>query len=585
MVSQVQRRLAAVLAADVVGYSRLMRADETGTLARLQAARRDLIDPAITAHRGRIVKLMGDGALVEFASVVDAVACAVAIQEGAAERNVEVAEEHRIVLRIGINLGDVILDGDDIYGDGVNIAARLEALAEPGGICLSEVVHTQVVGRLDAVFTPGGRQQVKNIDRPIETWIWSSHPTAVEAALHAPSELADKPSLVVLPFLDLTGRDDGIVMADGFTEDLITAVSRMSGLFVIARNSAFSYKGRSVDVKQIAGELGVRYVIEGSIRRLGNRFRINAQLIDTQSGHHLWAEVYDLDQADFDAEQDDVIRSIAASVQTQFMMHEGQVLPPRPRVGRTTQDLLRQAWTRFYQLTPDGLRDALDLADAALRQAPDNDRAHVITAAAMFRTNYLGYTDSWKVDRERARRAAERAIEIHESDEYSHWALGLVLMLDRDHEGAVAELTRALEINANFSLAYGSLGTALAWAGRAEEALVSNQIALRANPRDPANIFRFCGNALAHFTAGRYGEAETWATRAVRAKRTFKIPHLFRVAALALSGELDRARTAADDLGAHVTPVTRSYVDSLPFVRDADRATLLRGLEIAGVLS
>jgi adenylate cyclase len=577
-----ERRLAAILAADVVGYSRLMAVDEIGTHARLKALRQDFVEPKIAEHRGRIVKLMGDGVLVEFASVVDAVRCAIEIQEGMAERTLDAPEQERVQFRIGVNLGDVILDEDDIYGDGVNIAARLEGLAEPGGVCISGAVHSQVLRRLDAAFTLGGQQHLKNIAQPIEVWTWSSG--AAVPTSDPGLELPDKPSLAVLPFLNLTGNADRGFIIDGFTEDLITAVSRVGALFVIARNSTFAYKDRPTDVKQIASELGVRYVIEGSIRQLTGKFRINAQLIDASRNHHIWAEVYDSDLESFDDDQDQIVRSIVASVQTQILMREGDALPESKRDRAPTEELLKRAWNRIYQMTPEALREAAQLAETALAQSPSNDRAHQVLAAALFHLAYLGYTDDWDATIEHAGQAAERAVELFDAREQSHWVLGLVLMLRRDHDGAVAEIERALEINPNFSVGYGSLGTVLAWGGRAEEALRSTETALRLNPRDPSNFFRFLGNALAHFTAGRYDEAASWSTRAVRAKRIFRIPYLVRIAALALSGEIDRAGSAAKDMHASVPEVTRSYLDHLPFIRVQDREALVQGLEIAGVL-
>jgi adenylate cyclase len=579
----VERKLAAILAADVVGYSLLMAADEAGTLGRLKALRRDFIEREISEHRGRIVKLMGDGVLVEFASAVEAVQCALDVQEGMVERNRDLPTDRQIWFRIGINVGDIILDEDDIYGDGVNMAARLEGLAEPGGLCISNLTHSQVVGRLDATFEAGGLQKVKNIADPISVWKWS--PGAIELPPHPDLDLPEKPSLVVLPFLNLTRGSDQEIIADGFTEDLITTVSRIGSLFVIARNSAFTYKDRPIAVKQVARELGVRYVIEGSIRQLPGKFRINAQLIDAPTDHHIWAEVYDSALGTFYDEQDQIIRSIVAAIQTQILVREGEIPPGPERGERNTREDLKRAWNRVYQLTPKALAEAEDLAVRVLTAFPDNDRAHQLLAVARFHLIYLGYADDWLASVDRAYQAAERAVELYEASEHSHWILGMALMLRRDHDGAVAELHRAIEINPNFSLGYGSLGTVLAWGGRADEAIRNNETALRLNPRDPSNFFRFFVNALAYFTVGRYEDAAAWATRSLRSKRIFRIPYLVRIAALALDSEIDRARAAVDDMQAHVPDVTRAFVDHLPFVRAEDRAALVRGLELVGVLT
>ena len=303
------RRLAAILAADVVAYSRMMAADESGTLAALKRHREAVFDPAVAEHNGRIVKLIGDGTLVEFASVVDAVNCALAIQRTLAA---EIADGPKITLRIGVNLGDIIIDGDDIYGDGVNVAARLEPLAEPGGVCLASIVNESVGTRIDVAFSDGGEVHVKNIDRPIRIWKW--HPGAAAEPARAPkaepapakAERTEKPSIAVLPFTNMSGDQEQEYFSDGITEDIITDLSKVAGLLVIARNSSFAYKGRNVDIRTVGRELGVRSVLEGSIRRAGNRVRITAQLIDAADGGHLWAERYDRDLTDIFAVQDEV---------------------------------------------------------------------------------------------------------------------------------------------------------------------------------------------------------------------------------------------------------------------------------------
>ncbi len=288
----VERRLAAILSTDVVGYSRMMGEDEAGTLARLKAHRAEFVDPTIAEYQGRIVKLMGDGALVEFPSVVDAVTCAVAVQRGMAERNSGVPEDERIALRIGINLGDIIIEGEDIYGDGVNVAARIQELAEPGGVALSAIAHDQVAGKIEATFEDAGECELKNIAKPVRVYRWTKLADASLGAT-APPPLPDKPSIAVLPFDNMSGDPEQEYFADGITEDVITGLCRYPGLLVIARNSTFVYKGRAVDSKMVGRELGVRYLLEGGIRKVGNRVRITAQLIDAHSGHHVWADRYD----------------------------------------------------------------------------------------------------------------------------------------------------------------------------------------------------------------------------------------------------------------------------------------------------
>lgn len=323
---RVQRRLAAILAIDMVGYSRLIRADEEGTIARQKTLRTNLIDPMIAEHNGRIVKTMGDGLLVEFPSVVDAAKCAVSIQEAISEHEAEVPSDLRIRYRAGINLGDIVIDGDDILGDGVNIAARLEGLAEPGGICISDTVYRSIHGRLNAEFEDLGEQRVKNIDEALRVWRWAlAVGGATKNAPGTPANtraLPDKPSIAVLPFTNMSADREQEYFADGMAEDIITELSRMPWFFVIARNSSFTYKGHAVDVKQVGQELGVAYVLEGSVRKAGNRLRINAQLIDAETGNHIWADRFDREITDIFDIQDEITRAVTGAVAPEFLSAE-----------------------------------------------------------------------------------------------------------------------------------------------------------------------------------------------------------------------------------------------------------------------
>jgi adenylate cyclase len=365
------RRLAAILAADVAGYSRLMGADEEGTLERLKALRRELLDPKIAEHRGRIVKTTGDGMLVEFASVVDAVRCAVEMQQAMPEWNTGVSADSRIELRIGINLGDVIVEGDDLYGDGVNIAARLEALAEPGGICLSGAAHEQVRDRLDIAFVDLGEQQVKNITRPVRTYnavLGASSRAAPPVS--APLPLPDKPSLAVLPFQNMTGDTEQEYFVDGMVEEITTAIARLPWLFVIARNSAFTYKGKPVDVKRVAQELGVRYVLEGSVRKAGSRVRITGQLIDTTTGAHIWADRFDGGLDDIFELQDQVASSVAGAIEPKLRQSEIERARRKPIANLTAYDLYLRALAQSYRFTEEGFAEAVVLARQALAIDP-----------------------------------------------------------------------------------------------------------------------------------------------------------------------------------------------------------------------
>ncbi len=354
-----ERRLAAILVADVVGYARLITADEEGTLTAFQALRSGLIDPKFVAHKGRIVKAMGDGLLVEFASVVDAVRGAVEVQQALTERNAGVPEDRRIVFRIGVNLGDVVIEGDDIHGDGVNMAARLEAFAEPGGICVSNAVHDQVRDRIDVPFEDMGEQTFKNIDRRVRVWQWTvDSAVAVSKSETEPLPLPDNPSIAVLPFDNMSGDAEQEYFADGITEDIITALARCRWLRVVARNSTFAYKGKSADVRRIADELTVRYILEGSVRRSNDRVRVTAQLIDGRDGKHLWAERYDRDLKEIFALQDEITTVIVGTIEPELEMLEGSMLRGRPAVDLNAWDCYQRGLWHLYRFTTGELETA-----------------------------------------------------------------------------------------------------------------------------------------------------------------------------------------------------------------------------------
>src|SRR5271166_2324532 len=447
------RRLAAILAADVAGYSRLMGADEEGTLERLKALRREHFDPKIADHHGRIVKTTGDGLLVEFASVVDAVRCAVEIRRGMAERNAEVPEVKRVEFRIGVNLGDIILDEDDIFGDGVNIAARLEALAEPGGICLGGSAHEQVRDKLDLAFEDLGEQQVKNITRPVRVYRirLGEAPTAA-ASPAAALALPDKPSIAVLPFQNMSGDPEQEYFTDGMVEDVITELSRFRALSVIARNSTFTYKGKAVDVKQVGRELGVRYIVEGSIRKAGERVRVTAQLIDAATGNHLWAERYDRTLEDVFAVQEEVTRSIVAAVAPSVELAE----VAHARRASPSGDAVQLAW-RAQGLFYDALRkgqpplmlEAIATAQEAIAADPASLSAHRVLASA----HYFCHLFRWGPEPEKALEAAWSAVErmqgIDPLDYRTLQQCGVVRVMRGEQERGIAELRRAVEVNPN----------------------------------------------------------------------------------------------------------------------------------------
>src|ERR1035437_7759844 len=464
---RVDRRLAAIFAGDVAGYSRLMGADEEGTLRQLKGHRKELIDPKITEHRGHIVKTTGDGMLVEFVSVVDAVRCAVDIQRGMVERNTDVPAASCIQFRIGINVGDIISDNNDIYGDGVNVAARLEALAEPGGIMVSRNVYDQVRDKLSFGFEDMGEQTVKNIARPIGVHrvsiVADAAPIVVKgAAVAAPTEVssADRPSIAVLPFANMSGDPEQEYFADGISEDLITGLSKLRWFFVIARNSSFTYKGKAVDVKRVARELGVRYVLEGSVRKAGNRVRITAQLIDAATSNHIWADRYDGDLTDIFDLQDKITKSAVAAIEPKLLEAEAMRSQSRPSEDLGAWELVMKANSLLWRQTKTDSEAAIAMLTKATERYPDYAPAHSMLAfALLLRAIPAGVARN--LDVKNAAVLATRAAEIDDNDPWAHLALGYAEFLKRRTEHAVQEFQRALEINPNFAAAHGYLGTAV----------------------------------------------------------------------------------------------------------------------------
>ncbi|MDH3692326.1 MAG: adenylate/guanylate cyclase domain-containing protein [Gammaproteobacteria bacterium] len=434
------RKLAAILYADVVGYSRMMGADESGTLARLKAHRKELIDPTVASHHGRMVKLMGDGALIEFASVVDALACAVEIQRGMAERNQNESAEQCIEFRMGINLGDVIIEGDDIYGDGVNVAARLEGLAQPGGVCISESVRTAVGNKLSFGYESMGEQQVKNIAESVKAYrvvVDAGEEQKVMSSEKPTLELPDKPSIAVLPFTNMSGDPEQEYFSDGITEDIITSLSRISGLLVVARNSTMVYKGTAVDIKQVGREQGVRYVLEGSVRKGGNRVRVTGQLIDTTTGHHLWAEHYDRELDDIFAVQDEITQKVTLEMQVQLTYGE----QARLRVRGTNSIEARERVLRAMELIDRHIReDNLEgrrLAEEALQIDPHYALAWVALGWTHWIDAYWGWGESSEISLEPAMEAGQKALDIDETDPDALSLLSVVYMFCAEHNKAV----------------------------------------------------------------------------------------------------------------------------------------------------
>jgi adenylate cyclase len=499
-----KRKLAAILAADVAGYSRLMSHDEEGTLRRLKEHVSELVEPSIAAHQGRIVKRTGDGLLVDFASAVEAVRCALVIQSGMVDRNRAAPESSRIEFRIGINLGDVIIEGEDIYGDGVNIAARLESIAEPGAIFLSRAVRDSVRDKVEVVLEDLGERPVKNIARPVRVFRIGRAEGARPEPM--PRPVPDKPSIAVLPFANMSGDAEQEYFSDGMTEDLITDLSKISGLFVIARNSSFAYKGKAVKVQEIGRDLGVRFVLEGSIRKAGNRARITAQLVDAGAGGYLWAERFDRELTDIFATQDEVVQKIVGALAIKLTPGEERRLRQRGTNNVQAYDF----WWRARELLGRGTRDAVAQARAMFRRALEIDPNFLAPHAGLAFAAMSEYVNAWAVDPARALEEAERwarqAIELNDQEAVGHMALGGVLLWRRrDHDGALAELNRAIELDPNYAQGYISVGVALTYSGRAAEALEPFATAMRLDPHYPNMLLHFL--AQAQFSLGRYETA------------------------------------------------------------------------------
>jgi len=579
---RVQRRLAAILLADVVSYSRLVGEDEEGTLERLRVLRHTVADPKIKEHRGRVVRTTGDGLLVEFASVVDAVRCAVEIQREMALRNTDVPADRRIEFRIGINLGDIIRDGRDVYGDGVNVAARLEALAAPGGICVSRVVRDQVRDKLGFAFDDRGEQQVKNIARPVRVFdvnmTGEMMTLTLDPAARAPLALPGKPSIAVLPFENMSGDPEQEYFANGMVEEIITALSRIRWLFVIARNSSFTYKGRSVSVKQVGRELGVRYILEGSVRKGGNRVRITAQLIEAETGAHLWADRFDGSLEDIFDLQDKVAINVAGVIEPTLQAAEVRRSTARPATDLTAYDLYLRALATFYPITKEGLLKALELLEQAL--AIDQHCGPALSLAAMCQMRLV--RESWAEGPNAASRAgvdlSRRALQVAADDPSILANAAFVLANFGEDIGAmIALIDRALTITPSFSRGWFLSGVLRLWAGQHNLAIEHAETALRLSPCERMGTpLSLIGEA--YFFKHEFEEAASKLLVSIQENPGY--PHSYRVlaACYAHMGRLDEARAIVGRLRV----ITPDLVPSAAQLRSpADRELFLSGLRVA----
>jgi adenylate cyclase len=591
---RVERHLAAILAADVAGYARLMSEDEEATLAGLRAWRHQVADPRIREHHGRIVKSTGDGFLVEFASVVDAVRCAVEMQREMAARNAALRLERRLEFRIGINLGDIVAEDHDIFGDGVNVAARLEGLADPGSICISGVVCDQIRDKLPYVFADRGEQQVKNIARPVRvyamspeaiaatdlsatpqrrrvrpvmlaitgaaivvaiaaaTWWWTPvHPTAISAApaveahAAATANAAPRVSIIVLPFENLSHDPDQDYFADAITEDLTTDLSRIAGSFVIARNTAFTYKGISVDVKQLGRDMGVRYALEGSVRRVGDQVQVNVQLIDTESGAQVWADRFDTDRRNLTEAQDEITGRLARTLNLQLVQAVGRQIERQPPVNPDAQDMIMRGWALYQRTQAATSRDAAKREfERALTIDPNSYEAKLGVAAVLVVDLANGTSGEPAADEAQAEALLSELLGRDPNRAQLHDTIALLRRFQNRLPESRIEWQRAIELDPNDAIAYGQLGVTLIYLGDPAAAIPLEEKRIRLNPNDPNIALAYWSLGLAHLLLDHIPEATDWLTKARAANPRIYYIDLDLAAALALGGDLDGAREA-----------------------------------------
>jgi adenylate cyclase len=570
-----QRQLSAILAADVAGYSRLVGKDEEGTLARLKELRRTLIDPQINEHRGRIVKAMGDGLLVQFASVVDAVRCAVDIQRLMIEKQAETAGDQPIEFRIGINVGDIVIDGDDIHGDGVNVAARLEGLSEPGGISVSAGVHDQVRDKLDLSFEDTGEQQLKNIARPMRVYRITGTP---RAAVAAPKGAKDKPSIAVLPFTNMSGDPEQTYFSDGITEDILTELSRFRALSVIARNSSFRFRGSDVDVVRVGRELNVHYVLEGSVRKIGNKIRITAQLIDAATGSHVWADRYDRTQEEIFNVQDQVVRLIVGTLAGRIEAAGVEKALRKPPSNLAAYDCVLRADALPFS-NPEARAEVRRLSEKAIELDPTYGRAYSQLAISYYLEWVNDYSGS-DAALDEAYSLANKAIALDDNDSQAFSFLGVVHMMRRSYDLSEHCFQKSIALNPNRPVVMTSLGTLYGYLGRPNDGIARfEQAKLIDQFYEPTWYWPMLG-AL-HFIADRYDEA------IVHLGRSRTMPpwvHAYLAASFAHTDRKDEAtHHAAEVLRLAPAFSAVKFLTKEPFKHSTDRDRLLEGLRKAGL--
>ena len=579
----IKRWLAAILAADIAGYSRLMGQDEAATVHDLKG-HQAVILPLVACHGGRIMDTAGDGILAVFRSVIGATQCAVEIQTVMAARNKEAPENRRMLFRIGINLGDVIHDETRIYGDGINVAARLEALAAPGGVLVSQSVHDQVRDRLDLVFEDLGERELKNIARPVRVYRFRT-PTESKAA-PAPGaalQLPDKPSIAVLPFLNMSGDPEQEYFADGIVEDILTGLSRLRWLFVIARNSSFSYKGHNVDVRQVGRELGVRYVLEGSVRRGGKSIRITGQLIEAETGNHLWAERYDRALDDVFAIQDEITESVIGCIQPEVYAAEHDRLKRKPPQSLDAWESFIRGMFLYSQHSDAGTKDALNMLERAIELDPYYAQAHGLRAVCLAWRAIQGWENRDTAFAEAAE-GADRAVACDPEEPWAYLAHGFIAVGNRRDSEAVSAFSRAIDASPNFAYAHGLLGAAHAFGGRPDQAIECIDRGVRLSPRDIFGDEYALYYAFVHFQVGRYGEAASAAHRAIQQRPGHPVSYIMAAASYGLAGETDKAKRAITQLTNLVPNISAAGVEeTFLYCQREDRSRLAMGLRAGGL--
>lgn len=581
--TSIRRRLAAILAADIAAYSRLMGQDEAATVHDLKG-HQAVILPLVGRHGGRIIDTAGDGILAEFPSVIGATACAVEIQRVMAARNEKVPEHRRMLFRIGIDLGDVIYDETRIYGDGINVAARLEGLAEPGGVLVSQAVHDQVRDRLDLVFEDVGERELKNIARPVRVYRLRTPDESRAAPVpDATLPLPDKPSIAVLPFANMSGDPEQGYLADGIAEDILTGLSRLRWLFVIARNSSFTYKGRHVDVRQVGRELGVRYVLEGSVRKGGNRIRVTGQLIEAATGNHLWAERYDRALDDVFAIQDEITDSVIGCIQPEVYAAEHDRLKRKPPQRLDAWESFVRGMFLYSQHSDAGTKEALSMLDRAIELDPRYAQAHALRAVCLAWRAFQGWEDREAAFTE-AGEGADRAVACDPGEPWAYLAHGFIAIAKWRDVEAVGAFRRAIDANPNFAYAHGLLGAAHAFGGRPDQAIECIDRGVRLSPRDIFGDEYQLYYAFAHFQADRYAEAAAAAHLAIQQRPGHPVPYIMAAASYGLAGEIDKAARAIAQLTNLVPGVSAADLEeNFLYCRQEDRSRLARGLRAGGL--